>query len=157
MLLFTLWSDTLGGPAWAWSQLSQLIGGVVGSAVLSLWDGGHEVTRGRGRLVRVEDWVGYGPDGGHPLHVLVGEVSLPLLFPLSQRHVQRLGGHDTAVHLRHGLGGLLRRGEAHKAEPLAATALHHHLEREDYEPQKKMTWGCRHTETGATSEPPPRL
>ncbi len=94
-----------------------------------LWNSGHEVSGRRSRLVGVEDRVGHGSDGGHPLHVLTGEMRLALLLPLSQSHVQRLGGHDTTVHLRHGLGGFFRRREADEAEAPTAAAFHHHLNR----------------------------
>ena len=108
-LLLTLRSHPLGGPPRAGPDLGHLTGGgVVGGTVGGLRDGGHEVARGRRGLVGVDDWVGHGAHTGHALHVLVGEVRLPLLLALGQRHIEGLGGHNAAVHLRHRLGGLLR-------------------------------------------------
>lgn len=124
----TLWPDTLGGPAWARAQLSHLASSrVVSSPVLSLGDGCHEVARGGRRLVGIDDGVGDRAHAGHPLHVLVGQVCLALLFALGQSHVQRLGGHDASVHLCHGFGGLLRGGEADETKAFAAAAFQHDL------------------------------
>lgn len=95
--------------------------------VTDLWNSSHEVSRRWRGLVGVEDGVWNGSDAGHPLHVLAGEVSLTLLLPLGQSHVQRFGGDDAAVHFCHGLRGLFRRREAHKPEAFASAALHHNL------------------------------
>lgn len=94
-----------------------------------LWDGSHEVAGWWRRLVWVQDRVRHGSDARHPLHVLAGEMCLPLLLPLRQRHVQRLGGDDTSVHFGHGFSGLFRRRETNKPKTFAAAALHHHLHR----------------------------
>ena len=63
----------------------------------------------------------------HPLDVLAGQANLPLLLPLGQSHVERLGHQRPPVHLGDGLGGLLRGGEADEAEALGATLLAHNL------------------------------
>ena len=52
-------------------------------------------------------------------------MSLTIFFALSKCNVQRLGDDDTSVHLRHGLGGLFRRGETDESESLGATVLDH--------------------------------
>ena len=96
----------------------------------NLGHSGHEVTTGG--LELVDDGVGgQGPHAGDALHVLVGEVGLALLFALGQGHVEGLGAHDAPVHLRHSLGGLLRRGEADEAESLGAALLQHDLKHRD--------------------------
>ena len=96
----------------------------------NLGHGGHEVATGG--LELVDDGVGrQGPHAGDALHVLVGEVGLALLFALGQGHIEGLGAHDAAVHLGHGLGGLLRGGEADEAEPLGAALLQHDLKHQD--------------------------
>jgi len=58
-------------------------------------------------------------------------MGLPVLLPLGQSDVQRLGHDDPAVHLGDGLGGLLGGGEADEAEALGASLLAHHLGRGD--------------------------
>ena len=65
--------------------------------------------------------------GGQALHVLRGQVVLAVLLALSERHVERLGAHDAAVHVGDGFGGLLRRAEADEAEALGAAVLDHDL------------------------------
>lgn len=126
--LLTLWPDTLGRPAWARAQLSHLPScWVVSTPVLGLWDGCHEVARGRSWLVGIDDWVRHCAHTGHSLHILVGQVCLTLLFALGQSDVQRLCGHDASVHLGHGFGGLLWGGEADKAESFAAATFQHDL------------------------------
>ncbi len=63
----------------------------------------------------------------HPtLHAEGSKVGLSFLLPLGQGHVQWLGDDDAPVHLCHGLGGFLRRGEAHKAEALGVGSFVHH-------------------------------
>ena len=92
-----------------------------------LGHGWHEVATGR--LELVDDGIGrHGPHASDALHVLIGEVGLALLLALGQSHVEGLGAHDAAVHLRHGLGGLLWGGEADEAEALGASLLEHHLQ-----------------------------
>ena len=68
----------------------------------------------------------------HPLHVLSGEVSLPLLPSLGQCHVQRLAAQHLAVHGGHRLGGLVGRAEAHESESLRLLTVVHDL-REKFE------------------------
>ena len=58
-------------------------------------------------------------------------MGLPVLLPLGQSDVQRLGHDDPAVHLGDGLGGLLRRREADEAKSLGASLLTHHPGRGD--------------------------
>merc|ERR1719220_3386721 len=55
------------------------------------------------------------------------EVSLAVLLPLGQGHVQRLGHDDAAVHLGDRLGGLLGGREADESESLGASLLAHDL------------------------------
>ena len=43
----------------------------------------------------------------HSLVPEVGQMSLPLLLPLGQSHVERLRDDDPPIHLRHGLRGFL--------------------------------------------------
>jgi len=54
-------------------------------------------------------------------------VSLAVLLPLGQGHVQRLGHDDAAVHLGDRLGGLLGGREADESESLGASLLAHDL------------------------------
>lgn len=96
-----------------------------------LWYRRHEIARGGSRLVGVEDRVGHSTDSRHPLHVLVGEMSLTFLFALSQSHIQRFGGNNAAVHLCHSFSGFFWGGEAHKPKAFAAPALHHHLQQKE--------------------------
>lgn len=78
-------------------------------------------------LVGIYDWTRHGPQGGEALHVLVGEDGFALLPPLSQRHVQRFGRHNPAVHLCHGFCRLLWRRETDKTEASALGSVCHHL------------------------------
>lgn len=90
------------------------------------------------RLVGVDDGVGHCHDTDHPLLVPVCQVLLALFLALSQGHVKRLGAHDTAIHLRHSLGGLLGEGEGNKAKAFAAAALRHHLGADDCSECRKL-------------------
>lgn len=93
-----------------------------------LGHGRHEIAASSG-LELVDDGVGrQGPHASDALHVLVGEVSLPLLLPLGQSHIEGLGAHDAPVHLCHSFGGLLWRGKADKAKPFAPSIFQHHLQ-----------------------------
>jgi len=85
----------------------------------------HEVAA----VARLEDLLAHLLDAhvGHALHVLRRQVRLAVFLPLSQGNVQGLLDQDPAVHLRHGLGGLLGGREAHEAEALGAALLQHHL------------------------------
>ena len=65
------------------------------------------------------------PHASDPLHVLAGEVRLPVLLPLGEGHVQWLGHDDAAVHLRHCLRGLFGRRETDEAESLRPSLLRH--------------------------------
>lgn len=126
--ILTLWPDTLGGPAWARAELGHLPSSwIVSSTVLGLRYGCHEVARGRGWLVGIDDWVWHRTHTGHALHVLVGQVGLTLLFALGQGHIQGLGGYNASIHFCHRFGGLLWGREADKAEAFASPTLHHDL------------------------------
>lgn len=93
-----------------------------------LWDSWHEIAAGG--LELVDDGIGWhGSHASDTLHVLVGEVGFALFFPLSEGYVEGLGANDTTVHLCHGFGGLLRRGEADEPEALRASLLQHDLKR----------------------------
>ena len=91
---------------------------------LRLRHGGHEVAA-HPHLLHPSHLLH--PHPRHPLDVLAGQVSLPVLLPLGQGNVQRLRHDDPSVHLGDGLGGLLRGGEADEAEALGAALLAHHL------------------------------
>ena len=67
------------------------------------------------------------PHAGHPLDVLGGEVSLPVLLSLGESNIERLGNDDPSVHLSDGLGCLLRRREANETEAFAPAFFVHHL------------------------------
>merc|ERR1719270_3343865 len=108
----------LGGPAGLGSDLSW------GEEPLRLRHGWHEVSS-HSHLLHTSHSLH--PHAGHPLDVLAGQVGLPVLLPLGQSHVQRLGHDDTSVHLSHGLGGFLRRREANKSKALGASLLAHNL------------------------------
>jgi len=95
-----------------------------GEEALGLGHGGHEVAS-HAHLLHASHLLH--PHAGHPLDVLGGQVSLPVLLPLGEGNVEGLGNDDPAVHLSHGLGGLFRGGEADEAEALAATLLVHDL------------------------------
>ena len=58
--------------------------------------------------------------GSDALHVLLLEVRLSVLFALREGDVERLGGEDSSIHLRHRLGRLFGRGEADESEALRA-------------------------------------
>ena len=58
------------------------------------------------------------PHARHPLDVLACQVSLPVLFSLGERHIERLGYNNTPVHLGDRFRGFLGCGETHKAETL---------------------------------------
>lgn len=93
-----------------------------------LRDSGHEVAAGG--LELIDDGIGrHGSHASDTLHVLVGEMGFALFFPLSESDVEGLRADDAAVHLSHGLGGLLGGGEADKSEALRATLLQHDLKR----------------------------
>merc|ERR1719438_312119 len=89
---------------------------------LGLRHGGHEVSA-HAHLLHASHALH--PHAGHALDVLGSQVSLAVLLPLGQSHVQRLGDDDAAIHLSDGLGGLLRGREAHESESLGATLLAH--------------------------------
>ena len=65
------------------------------------------------------------------LHVLRGEVSLPVLLALGQSDIQRLGDDDAAVHFSDGLSGLFRCRETDEAEALGPAFFAHDLGRGD--------------------------
>lgn len=67
---------------------------------------------------------------GNALHILVGEVGLPLLLPLCQGNIQWLGAHDAPIHFCYGFGGFLWRGKADEAKTFASTVFQHHLGKE---------------------------
>lgn len=103
------------------------------TAVSYLWDSWHEIATGG--LELIDDGISrHGSHASDALHVLVGEVGLALFFSLSESYVEGLRADDTTVHLSHGFGGLLRRGEADKAEALRATLLQHDLK------HRRMSW-----------------
>uniref|UniRef100_A0A182JCY2 Uncharacterized protein n=1 Tax=Anopheles atroparvus TaxID=41427 RepID=A0A182JCY2_ANOAO len=99
---------------------------------LRLWDGGHEVAARL--LVHLADVLH--AQTVHALDVLARQVRLALLLTLCQRHVQGLAAHDTPVHLRDGLGRLVRRRKAHETEALRAALVQHHLGRGN-----RTVWG----------------
>merc|ERR1719336_1723062 len=108
----------LGGPARLGSDLSW------GEEPLGLRHGWHEVSS-HSHLLHTSHSLH--PHAGHPLDVLAGQMGLPVLLPLGQSHVQRLGHDDASVHLSHGLGGFLRRREANESKALGASLLAHNL------------------------------
>jgi len=63
----------------------------------------------------------------HALNILRSEVSLPVLLPLGESHIEGLGNDDTTVHFSDSFGGFLGRGETDESKALAATLLTHHL------------------------------
>merc|ERR1719400_1739861 len=67
------------------------------------------------------------PHPSHPLDVLGGKVSLPVLLPLCQGNVERLGNNDPSVHLCDSLGCLLGRREANKTKAFAPAFFIHNL------------------------------
>lgn len=62
-----------------------------------------------------------------PLDVLMGKVSLALLFALSHAHVYLPPAPHPAIQPLYGIHGFLRRPEAHEAKAFGAAILHHHL------------------------------
>ena len=106
----------LGGPSWLGADL----GG--SEEPLGLRHGGHEVSA-HAHLLHASHALH--PHAGHTLDVLGSQVSLAVLLPLGQGHVQRLGDDDAAIHLSDGLGGLLWGREANESESLGATLLAH--------------------------------
>ena len=61
------------------------------------------------------------PHARHPLDVLAGQVRLPVLLPLGQRHVERLGHDNSTIHLGHSFRGFIGGGETDEAKALTHT------------------------------------
>lgn len=87
--------------------------------------GGQEIPWGG--LERAQERARQGPHGGQSLHVLVGEDCFPLLFPLSEGHVERLCADNPPVHFCHSLGSLFWGGKTYKPKAFAAATFRHHL------------------------------
>merc|ERR1719472_588343 len=67
------------------------------------------------------------PHACHPLDVLGGKVSLPVLLPLGECNIEGLGNDDPSVHLCDGLGCLLGGRETNESEALAPAFFVHDL------------------------------